>query len=252
MADANKQLSKRRIFLQRSLSTVVLWLVIAAAIAFQNIWIFLAIIALLGLSALAEVLRLLPREGARAFHFTAFLIGLAYFVATFWHVVRRQSPDFYYLDTLALVTSVFLLFGMAFRRKPKGPDALWRVVAPLFAICYIPILFSFVTRLLVFPEDGIETGAFYVLFLLVVTKFTDTGAYCVGTLIGRHKMIPRISPGKTWEGFAGALVVAVICGYGLVAFFSGAPLAAQSVERPDRFAGAGELRGRWRPRGIGD
>jgi phosphatidate cytidylyltransferase len=40
----------------------------------------------------------------------------------------------------------------------------------------------------------------------LVTKFSDTGAYAVGSLIGRHKMIPRVSPGKTWEGFGGALL----------------------------------------------
>ena len=40
-----------------------------------------------------------------------------------------------------------------------------------------------------------------------MTKFSDSGAYAVGSLIGRHKMIPRISPGKTWEGFGGAIVV---------------------------------------------
>jgi phosphatidate cytidylyltransferase len=50
-------------------------------------------------------------------------------------------------------------------------------------------------------------GKFYVLYFILVTKFSDTGAYVVGSLIGRHKMIPRISPGKTWEGFGGAIVV---------------------------------------------
>ena len=45
---------------------------------------------------------------------------------------------------------------------------------------------------------------------MVITKFSDTGAYVVGSLIGRHKMIPRISPGKTWEGFAGALAVSIL------------------------------------------
>jgi len=43
-------------------------------------------------------------------------------------------------------------------------------------------------------------GHFYLLYFVVITKFSDTGAYAVGSLIGRHKMIPRISPGKTWEG----------------------------------------------------
>jgi len=52
---------------------------------------------------------------------------------------------------------------------------------------------------------GIE-GRQYVLFFILVTKFSDLGAYVTGSLIGRHKMIPRISPGKTWEGFGGAVV----------------------------------------------
>jgi predicted CDP-diglyceride synthetase/phosphatidate cytidylyltransferase len=49
-------------------------------------------------------------------------------------------------------------------------------------------------------------GKYYVLYFILVTKFSDMGAYVVGSLIGRHKMIPRISPGKTWEGFWGAVV----------------------------------------------
>jgi phosphatidate cytidylyltransferase len=49
-----------------------------------------------------------------------------------------------------------------------------------------------------------------VLYFILVTKFSDLGAYCVGSLIGKHKMIPRISPGKTWEGFGGAIVVSTL------------------------------------------
>jgi phosphatidate cytidylyltransferase len=45
---------------------------------------------------------------------------------------------------------------------------------------------------------------------VLITKFSDTGAYSVGSLIGKHKMIPRISPGKTWEGFGGAIVVSTV------------------------------------------
>ncbi|MFM7101704.1 MAG: phosphatidate cytidylyltransferase, partial [Verrucomicrobiota bacterium] len=48
---------------------------------------------------------------------------------------------------------------------------------------------------------------YYVLYFILVTKFSDLGAYCTGSLIGRHKMIPRLSPGKTWEGFGGAIVI---------------------------------------------
>jgi phosphatidate cytidylyltransferase len=62
-----------------------------------------------------------------------------------------------------------------------------------------------------------------VLYFILVTKFSDTGAYCVGSLIGRHKMIPRISPGKTWEGFVGAIVVSTAASL-VFAHFAGAHL----------------------------
>jgi phosphatidate cytidylyltransferase len=69
---------------------------------------------------------------------------------------------------------------------------------------YVPWLLNFLQKINFFP--GVN-GHFYLLYFILITKFSDTGAYAVGSLIGRHKMIPRISPGKTWEGFAGALVV---------------------------------------------
>src|SRR5262249_33904124 len=48
---------------------------------------------------------------------------------------------------------------------------------------------------------------------------SDTGAYSVGSLIGRHKMIPRISPGKTWEGFGGAILFSTLASLLFTHFF---------------------------------
>jgi phosphatidate cytidylyltransferase len=69
---------------------------------------------------------------------------------------------------------------------------------------YVPWLMNFIQKINFF--QGVN-GHFYLLYFVLITKFSDTGAYVVGSLIGRHKMIPRISPGKTWEGFAGAILV---------------------------------------------
>ncbi|MBN8247494.1 MAG: phosphatidate cytidylyltransferase, partial [Verrucomicrobia bacterium] len=87
------------------------------------------------------------------------------------------------------------------RRNPHGFVA---IATTLLGLMYVPWLLNFIQKINYL--DGVD-GRFYVLYLLVVTKFSDVGAYCVGSLIGRHKMIPRISPGKTWEGLAGAVVV---------------------------------------------
>jgi len=58
-----------------------------------------------------------------------------------------------------------------------------------------------------------------VVWLVVVTKFCDTGALLVGTAIGRHKMSPTISPKKSWEGLIGGVAVASLAGALLVHFF---------------------------------
>ena len=52
------------------------------------------------------------------------------------------------------------------------------------------------------------------LYCIVVTKFSDMGAYVVGTLCGKHLLIPHISPKKTWEGFFGALAFSILGSYG--------------------------------------
>jgi len=55
----------------------------------------------------------------------------------------------------------------------------------------------------------LNNGLWWLILTLVATWFADTGAYLVGRKLGRHKMAPSISPGKTWEGYVGGIVVAV-------------------------------------------
>ena len=89
----------------------------------------------------------------------------------------------------------------------------------LFGLMYVPWLLNFIQKINFFPGIG-DNGKYYVLYFILVTKFSDTGAYAVGSLIGRHKMIPRISPGKTWEGFGGAIVVATATSLIFAHFFA--------------------------------
>jgi phosphatidate cytidylyltransferase len=104
---------------------------------------------------------------------------------------------------------------------------VFAVAAHVLGFVYIAYLFGFAARLLfVVPGEGELPGGWLLLWLVAVTKFTDMGAYLTGTVCGRHKMIPHISPAKTWEGFAGALGFAALAGCGLVALWPGrfAPL----------------------------
>jgi phosphatidate cytidylyltransferase len=86
--------------------------------------------------------------------------------------------------------------------------------ANLFAIAYLGFLCSFIVLL------RVEYGAWSLLMFVFTIKSADIGAYAVGSMIGRHKFSPNISPGKTWEGMAGAVALAAIVG-SLFAHFCG-------------------------------
>jgi phosphatidate cytidylyltransferase len=105
-------------------------------------------------------------------------------------------------------TSLIILFvlGLCVRQffAPANGSGIVAISTTLFGLMYVPWLLNFIQKINYFPRIG-GHGSYFVLYFVLVTKFSDTGAYLVGSLIGRHKMIPRISPGKTWEGFVGAL-----------------------------------------------
>jgi phosphatidate cytidylyltransferase len=106
----------------------------------------------------------------------------------------------------------------------KNTAGIIAISTTLFGLMYVPWLLNFIQKINFFP--GVD-GRYYVLYFILVTKFSDSGAYVVGSLIGRHKMIPRISPGKTWEGFAGAIVVAAGASF-LFAYWAGPRLAGMT------------------------
>ncbi len=93
------------------------------------------------------------------------------------------------------------------------------VIKQLQGIIYIPVLLSF----LVLIREG-SSGMIWVFVLLAVIFAGDTGAYYVGSYLGRHKLSPAVSPGKTIEGSIGGLAVnLVLGGVGKYFFLSGLP-----------------------------
>jgi len=111
-------------------------------------------------------------------------------------------------------TSFLILFvlGLGIRQlcASLNPDGLNAISVTLFGLMYVPWLLNFIQKINFFPfphGSPPEAGKYFLLYFILLTKFSDMGAYAVGSLIGRHKMIPRISPGKTWEGFVGAIAV---------------------------------------------
>jgi phosphatidate cytidylyltransferase len=117
--------------------------------------------------------------------------------------VPAKANDF---ETSLLIIFVLGLCLLQFVSQ-SNTSGLLAISTTLFGLMYVPWLLNFVQKINFFPNLD---GKYYVLYFILVTKFSDTGAYAVGSLIGKHKMIPRISPSKTWEGFAGALTVSTL------------------------------------------
>lgn len=92
------------------------------------------------------------------------------------------------------------------------------VAGGMLVLMYAPLFGSSLLLMLAGPLGGLR-----VLTLILVNAANDTGAYLVGSLIGKHKMSPRISPNKTWEGLIGGLLFAVGVGMWLGMWLLGAP-----------------------------
>ena len=104
----------------------------------------------------------------------------------------------------ALVLMFF--FAVAMRREPLS-EGFPAASAAVFGFLYIVVPLGMLLQL---REQG--SGAFLILYTLIVVWAGDTVAYYTGRAIGSHKLAPRISPGKTWEGTAGSFLGAIVSG----------------------------------------
>ena len=208
--------SRLQTFARRLLSTVLVWGIIVAAFVVASPWLFFALLVLLGLVGLAEYFQLFPERGFRRFQWLALVIGFLYFFAVFSPALDLECPWLTEPDGVAIAALLILVVLFRLRSPLEGRQTLYEIAATIFGFAYVILLFGFLAKILVMPltdGDGDSSSHFYILFLLAVTKFTDMGAYAIGSLIGRHKMVPHVSPGKTWQGFGGAIFAACVAGF---------------------------------------
>lgn len=210
--------SNRTVFFSRLGSTVVLW-VVALYTIFSGFEIgFFLLIGTIGLVALWEYFRMLDAAKLPNFKLTALFAATVLLVGSFCYF-RKVGPARSYDFELAVM--LFLLLTMFARQmfeKTRNQSPLETMAFTFFGLLWVVWLFNFITKIVyVVPRDanGDIVGQFYVLYLIVVTKFSDMGAYLTGSLIGKHPLIPHISPKKTWEGFFGALTFSTLGSYAL-------------------------------------
>ncbi|MCI4010675.1 phosphatidate cytidylyltransferase [Brevibacterium sp. ZH18] len=116
--------------------------------------------------------------------------------------------------TFAASAGAVMLFTMIERRKNAVKD----VSLSLFALTYVGLMACFVVYMITQPD-----GNLYVIVFLASVVASDTGGYVFGVLWGKHPIAPRISPKKSWEGYAGSVVFAATVATILAVTLVGAP-----------------------------
>lgn len=208
---------KSVVFLRRLASSLVLWgIVIGALFSPSRLFssaCFVGILMVLSGAGLMEFYELARRKGLACFPMWGVLGGLLLIGSSFVYLSGIWRP--YTLPAKAndFETGFLVLFvlGLCLRQfMARGnPEGLVAISTTLLGLMYVPWLLNFVQKIHYFPVERAD-GRFYLIYFIVLTKFSDMGAYVVGSLIGRHKMIPRVSPGKTWEGLGGAIGFSVL------------------------------------------
>ena len=158
---------------------------------------------------LASALRFAGRDVPRV---AAIIAGLAVVPAAFY-----WGPAGHWLITLAGVAFVSLWRLAEYAVRPShrtsGTALLKDLGAGALIQAYVAFLAGF--TVLMTAQDG---GQWWTLAFLIIVVSVDTGAYAAGVAFGRHKIAPVISPGKTWEGFAGSVAAALLAGILLAIF----------------------------------
>ena len=181
-------------------SILILSLVALITFLFPN-WVFtLLASSLIGLS-LYEFFGLVEMKKIFVYKYFGIIIGMLVPIIIYF---QGGMEGYFTLEPFFIVIACLFIFVLQFIRRDSS-QALDSIAVMMFGLLYIAWFFSFFIKIKFLPQ-----GPLLVAFLILVTKTGDIGAYFVGRSLGRHSLIPRISPHKTVEGTMGGLLFSIL------------------------------------------
>ncbi|RKX32326.1 MAG: hypothetical protein DRP22_02420 [Verrucomicrobia bacterium] len=199
----------------RLLPRVQSTLLLAAGLLAAAFWLppagVLAVLLVVCTAGTLEFYGLLDHAGVLHFKIVGTVGGLLLILTSWFSLENASAASSYEYEWFVLFGITVVVLLRIFPQK-HNPRPLETLAATVLGVMYVPFLFNFFTKLLM-VWGGWE-GRLLVLYLIVVVKATDIGAYAVGCSIGRHKLLPRISPLKTWEGTIGGILIGLLASIG--------------------------------------
>jgi phosphatidate cytidylyltransferase len=200
--------------LKRVGTAVILIPIVLVLILWAPVWALAVFAAVVALLAIHEFLKLSESYTVRPFLRPTYIYTAVYFLfialASGIEKPLVSTAGFIYATAFAaaLAPFIFLTIGMT---RASLREALPAAAVSTLAFTYIAMPMGFLVQL-----RQQWAGAFYVFYLLLIVWAGDIFAYFVGRAIGRHRMSPRVSPRKTWEGAAASIIASV--GVGVLIF----------------------------------
>ena len=189
----------------RVISSLLVIILSLLVIFFFPNWVFCAVVAwLIGMS-LYEFYAMVEKKNIKVYKYFGTSLGILVPLFTYLEFDMKTEG----MVPFSIVLFAIFIFVRQFAKKDNS-NILASTAITIFGILYISWFFSFIIKLKYLPN-----GANLVLFLLILTEGGDMGAYFIGAKMGKHPLIPRISPRKTIEGTIGGflltLVLAILC-----------------------------------------
>jgi phosphatidate cytidylyltransferase len=178
--------------------------------------IFAAVYLLVLVIGMNEFYSLIPEGENRAMKIPGIITGILLFLSVFL-IYYQGAPEL-----ILGIPVIALLTIMALPMFRPNAHALHSLGLTLAGILYVALPISSFNGLVFNPyQAGFDYQV--ALFLFAVIWLNDTGAYITGMFLGRHKMFPRISPKKSWEGLIGGLVIAMLAAWLIQPILPGIP-----------------------------
>lgn len=153
-------------------------------------------------------------EGVSVNRFISTVAGVYFFIAV---AAWRSGIVTNFVIFVPYLLTVIYLFASELYLKNENPVHDWAYTMLSQMFIALPLSMINILAFDVQSDGFVHYDMMIPLMLFVFLWVNDSGAYCSGSLFGRHKLFPRISPGKTWEGSIGGgilvLIVAVVVGY---------------------------------------
>ena len=185
-------------FKTRLISGIVL-VIIALATIISGSWILfftLLAVSLIGMRELYKVMKV-SDEHVTVLELVGYLGAVLYYIS--------MKADFGNYGTMAIIISMILILFVYVFGYPKYHAE--QVMAAFFGVIYVAVMLSFI-----YLTRSLPDGKFLVWLIFLCSWGCDTCAYCVGMLIGKHKMAPVLSPKKSIEGAVGGVAGAALLG----------------------------------------